>query len=502
MMSRTLLLLPVTTMFMGLVCCQGQQTRRQSQTAEAGSSAQEILNRIAEVESRLTSPVMIEGAEQVFHSLAEQMEAYKVPGVSVAVINNGKIEWAKGYGVREAGTDSPIDANTLFQAASISKSVSALGALHWVQKGALELDTDINDFLVSWRIPDNEFTKLRPVTLRYLLSHGAGVSGHSLGTYYRGEEIPTVLQILDGMPPSKADPVRVVAEPQTEFKYSGGGYLVVLQAMTDVTGQPFPDIMSEAVLRPAGMERSNYFQSLEHDSAENVAAGHGGMGSVVEGYWQIMPNPAGGGLWTTPSELCLFAVEVQKALRGESAIISRQIAEEMITGHIGDYGLGLILQGEGEDLAFSHGGDNAGYGSFFFAYARRGQGVAVMTNAQNGHYLYNEILRSVGIVYDWPDLKPSVIEPIQLPVETLNRYTGRYLWNNALGAEITIDNDHLRMEGDDGRIFLLYADSDNHFYDLYSGWELKFIFDEENEVTGAFLVIGGETVIRGEKTDN
>jgi CubicO group peptidase (beta-lactamase class C family) len=445
---------------------------------------------------------MIEGAETIFHSLAEQMEVYRVPGVSIAVINDGRIEWAKGYGTREAGTDSPVDANTLFQAASISKSVSALGALHWVHEGALELDTNINDFLVSWQIPDNEFTRAQPVTLRYLLSHGAGVSGHSLGTYYRGEEIPTFLQILDGMPPSKADPVRVVAEPQTEFKYSGGGYLVVLQAIIDVVGRPFPDIMSESVLTPVGMERSGYFPSLEHDSAENVAAGHDGMGSVIEGYWQIMPNPAGGGLWTTPSDLCLFAIEVQEALRGESTIISRQIAEEMLTGQIGDYGLGLILQGEGEDLAFSHGGDNAGYGSFFFAYARRGQGVAVMTNTQNGHYLYNEILRSVGVVYDWPGLKPSVITPIQLSVETLNRYTGRYLWNNALGAEITIENDHLRMDGDDGRVFLFYADSDNHFYDLYSGWELSFVFDEENEVTGALLSIAADTVIRGEKTDN
>jgi CubicO group peptidase (beta-lactamase class C family) len=489
-------------MLLAAIGCQGEQDRQRSQTVDAASSAEAIQNRIAEVENKLTPPIVIEGTEQAFHSLAEQMEVYRAPGVSIAVINDGRIEWAKGYGTREAGTDSPVDANTLFQAASISKSVSAMGALHWVHEGALELDRNINDFLVSWQIPENEFARVRPVTLRYLLAHGAGVSGHSLGTYYKGEEVPTFLQILDGMPPSKADPVRVVAEPQTEFKYSGGGYLIVLQAMIDVIGQPFPDIMRESVLMPVGMERSGYFRTLEHGSAENVAAGHDGMGSVIEGYWQIMPNPAGGGLWTTPSELCLFAIEVQKALRGESTIISREIAEEMLTGQMGDYGLGLILQGEGEDLAFSHGGDNAGYGSFFFAYARRGQGVAVMTNSENGHYLYNEILRSVGVVYDWPGLKPSVIKPLQLTQEALNGYTGRYLWNKALVAEITIENGHLRMEGDDGRVFLFYADSDNHFYDLYSGWELSFVFDEENEVTGALLSIAAEAVIRGEKTSS
>jgi len=485
-------------MFLALVCCRGQPDRRPPLSTEVASSTQDILNRIEEVESKLCSPVMIEGTEKVFHPLAERMEFHNVPGVSIAVVNNGKIEWAKGYGVREAGSDSTVDRGTLFQAASISKSVSALGALHCVQKGALDLDRNINNFLVSWKIPDNEFTRGQPVTLRYLLCHGAGVTEHSLGTFPRGEEVPTFLQLLEGLPPAKGDPVRVVSEPQTEFRYSGGGYLIVLQAMIDVIAQPFPDIMNEAVLSPLGMERSGYFQPLEHDSAENVAAGHDEMGSVFEGYWQTIPSLAGGGLWSTPSDLCLFAIEVQKALRGESSIISQELAEEMLTVHIGSYGLGLALRGEEENLAFSHGGDISGYHNFLFAYARRGQGVAVMTNAQNGSYLYQEILRSVATVYDWPHLKPSVISPVQIPMETLNSFTGRYIFNDVLPVEVTIENDHLRMEGDDGRIFLWYPDSDNHFIDLLTGWQLEFIFDEENEVTGAFVRMG-EAGLKGER---
>jgi CubicO group peptidase (beta-lactamase class C family) len=171
-MNRHLSLLTITTLFLALTCCQSQQNQQQSQTSKAPLTSQDILNRIGEVESKLCSPVKIEGAEQVFHSLAEQMEFYNVPGVSIAVINNGKIEWAKGYGIRDAGTGSPVDTSTLFQAASISKSVSALGALHLVQIGALDLDTNINNFLGSWKIPDNEFTRSQPVTLRYLLCHG------------------------------------------------------------------------------------------------------------------------------------------------------------------------------------------------------------------------------------------------------------------------------------------------------------------------------------------
>jgi len=170
----------------------------------------------------------------------------------------------------------------------------------------------------------------------------------------------------------------------------------------------------------------------------------------------------------------------------------------MLTVHIGSYGLGLALRGEEENLAFSHGGDISGYHNFLFAYARRGQGVAVMTNAQNGSYLYQEILRSVATVYDWPHLKPSVISPVQIPMETLNSFTGRYIFNDVLPVEVTIENDHLRMEGDDGRIFLWYPDSDNHFIDLLTGWQLEFIFDEENEVTGAFVRMG-EAGLKGER---
>ena len=499
-MNRKVSLLAMTMIFAALVCCRGQPNQQPSQSAEAAASTRAILNRIEEVESGLCSPVMIEGAEQVFHSLAQQMEFYNVPGVSIAVVNNGEIEWAKGYGIREAGTGSLVDENTLFQAASISKSVSALGALHQVQKGTLDLDTNINDLLVSWKIPDNEFTRSRPVTLRYLLCHGAGVNGHSMGTYSRGEEIPTFLQLLEGQPPATADPVRVVSEPQTEFRYSGGGYLIVLQAMIDVIGQSFPYIMNETLLSPLGMERSGYFQPLKHDSIENVAAGHDEMGSVYEGYWQTIPSLAGGGLWSTPSDLCLFAIEVQRALRGESPIISRELAEEMLTLHVGSYGLGLALQGEGEDLAFSHGGDIEGYHNFLFAYARRGQGVAVMTNAQNGSYLYQEILRSVAIAYDWPHLKPSVIRPVQLPVESLNGFTGRYVFNNILPVQVTVEDDHLRMAGDDGRIFLWYPDSDHHFIDVVTGWELEFVFDEKNVITGAVIGMAGAG-LKGEKTD-
>ena len=488
-------------MYFVLIFCQGSQNQQPTQKDEITTTPQDISKRIELVENKLCSPITIEGHDLIFHSLTKQMKNYNVPGVSIAVINNGKIEWAKGYGTREAGVDLPVNTNTLFQAASISKPVTALGALHYVGRGIFNLDRDINDFLVSWKIPENEFTKKQPVTIRYLLCHGAGLNSHALGNYSKGERIPTPLQTLNGLPPSKVGAVRVVMEPGREFRYSGGGYLILLQAMIDVIGKPFPKVMKESVFGPAGMDRSGYFQERDYNNTENIAVGHNGMGSIIKGYWLRFSNLAGGGLWTTPSDLCRCAIEVQKALKGESSIISRELAKKMLTVQIGSAGLGFLLQGKGDSLSFSHGGDVRGYHNFLFAYARQGKGVAVMTNAERGTALYPEILRAVALVYDWPDLKPAVIKPVPLPRETMNKYTGRYIFNDILPANVTVEKDHLKMIGDDGRIFLWYPDSDNHFYDLYTGWELKFFFDEKNKVTGAFVGMGGKMGIRAKKVD-
>jgi CubicO group peptidase (beta-lactamase class C family) len=492
----------VTMIPLSLICCLSSQGQQRTQQDEIASIPQDISKRIELVENKLCPAIAIEGHDLVFHSLTDQMKLYNVPGVSIAVVNNGKIEWAKGYGTREAGVDLPVDANTLFQAASISKSVTALGVLHHVEQGTLNLDSNINDFLDSWEIPENGFTEKQPVTIRYLLCHGAGLNGHALGEYSKGEKIPTPLQTLDGLPPSKVGAVRVVIEPGTEFRYSGGGYLILLQTMVDVIGKPFPEIMKESVFGPVGMDRSGYFQERDYIRTDNIAVGHNGMGSVLEGHWTRITNLAGGGLWTTPSDLCRYAIELQKALEGKSSVISRVLAEEMMTTQIGSYGLGLILQGEGNCLSFSHGGNIPGYNNDFFAYAREGKGVAVMTNAKRGTALNSEILRAIGLVYDWSDLKPNVIKPASLPRETLSKYAGKFLFNNALTAEVTVEDDHLKMIGEDGRIFLWYPESDNHFYDLYSGWELEFTFDENNKVTGAFLAIAEEMGVKGEKIDS
>ena len=486
--------LAVLLVFRAASPCFGAESERGTFESALG-----VPDRIAAVENHLCLPVLLDGEQREYYSLPERMRLYRVPGVSIAVINNGEIEWSKGYGRRDAVATTPVDDRTLFQAGSISKPVSALGALHLVQEGLLDLDTDINTYLTSWKIPKNGFTAHKPVTLRYLLCHGAGMNGHMLGAFSPSEPIPNFLQMLNGLAPATNEPVEVVLEPQTEWRYSGGGYLIVLQAMLDVTGESFERIMDESVFAPLKMRRSGYYPPETLDSIGNIAVGHDETGAPYDDRWTFMPNLAEGGLWSTPSELCRLALEVQEAPRGISNIIGGKIAREMLTRQTGSYGLGFSLRGGGDRLVFEHGGDSRGYHNVLFVYAERGQGVVIMTNAQGGAYLYQEILRSVATVYDWPDLKPSVLTPVELPAGSLDRYAGRYVFNEIIPVTITVEHDHLRMEGDDGRVFECCPVAEDRFVDVKSGWRLDFIPDEDGSVSKALLSAEGAELI-GERT--
>src|SRR5215471_10327430 len=216
--------------------------------------------RIAQVESGLRPPVLIEGDKT--WSIEERMRFYGVSGVSIAVIRDSKIEWAKGYGLADVETKQAVTPSTLFQAGSISNPVSAMGALVLVEDGKLKLDADINGYLKSWKVPGNEHTAKSPVTLERLLSHTAGLTVHGLPGYAAGATIPTVPQVLDGAPPANTAPVRVDLDPGTQYRYSGGGYTIAQLAMVDVTGQTFPALMQRLVLGPLGMKESTFDQPL------------------------------------------------------------------------------------------------------------------------------------------------------------------------------------------------------------------------------------------------
>lgn len=334
-------------------------------------------------------------------ALSKVMEKYRVPGVSIAVIHGEQIDWAKGYGVREYGKPERVDTSTLFQAASISKPVSAVVALRMVERNELALDEDVNRKLESWKIPENEFTRRRPVTLRGLLSHSAGLTMHGVPEFATDAELPTLVEILTGEFPAASESVRLFAEPGTMFRYSGGGYIVLQILLTDVAGRSFAPLARELVLWPAGMSSSTFQQPLPQNMRENAAVGHLENGDPLEGGWHTLPEQAAGGLWTTPTDLASFMIELRRSYHGHSdGLLPQHLARLMLTRQIDDFGLGLYLPSEGV-FRFQHGGGNAGYRCHMVLAVNLSDGVVIMTNGDAGEQVIWEVFGAIAHAYGW-----------------------------------------------------------------------------------------------------
>jgi CubicO group peptidase (beta-lactamase class C family) len=322
------------------------------------------------------------------------------------MIHDGKIEWARGFGVTKIG-GPPVTPDTLFQAASISKPVAAMAVLRLVQSGKLNLDTDVNQYLKTWKVPANNFTEHKKVTLRELVTHTAGLTVHGFAGYASDAPVPTLVQVLNGEKPANSAPIRVDTEPGTIWRYSGGGYVIAQQLLEDVTCEPFPKLMHDTVLEPIGMAKSTYEQPLPKSRMGEVALPYRGDGQPVPGGPHVYPEMAPAGLWTTPSDLARYAIEVQRSLAGTSNhVLSEAMIRQMLTPGLNHQGLGPGVGGSANHPYFSHGGANEGYRCNLVAY-NNGDGVVIMTNSDNGGELASEIQRSVAREYNWPDFQAA-----------------------------------------------------------------------------------------------
>lgn len=366
----------------------------------------------------------------------KQMEQRNIAGLSLAVVQDGRIVTARAYGLTDRGSARRVDTTTLFQAGSISKSVAALGALHLVEQGKLDLDADVNTKLTSWKLPASTFTASKPVTLRGLLSHTAGLTVHGFPGYDVDSAMPTLVQVLDGARPANTPAIRNDTMPGARWNYSGGGYTIMQQMMIDVTGEPFPQFMSHTVLAPLGMARSSYEQPLPASMASNTAAGHYAEGKNVHARWHIYPEMAAAGLWTTPSDLARFAIAVQEAYAGRSsAVISQAMAKQMLTEQKDKDGLGVFLERSGHELRFFHNGRDEGFDALLVATAETGQAFALMINANDDSRMPARILSFVEQKYHWPNATAyTPPAAVSVPVADLESVAGLYdLGNGGTG---------------------------------------------------------------------
>lgn len=388
-----------------------------------------VAERIHRIEDGLLAETALRGQEPKPGKLTDRMRYYETPGVSVAVINDDQVEWASGFGVKEAGRAEPVTTETLFQAGSISKPVAAMAALKRVQEGKISLDENINNKLQTWKLPDNEFTAKKKVTLANLLSHTGGLTVHGFPGYAVGEKLPTLPQVLDGTEPANTAAVRVDMEPGTKYRYSGGGVTIAQLAIMDIEKRPYPEIARETVLGPLNMTNSTYSQPLPDDWRKKAASGHRRDGSLVPGKIHVYPEMAAAGLWTTPTDLAKFGIEVQLSYAGRSnKVLSKEMIDKMVTPFMEDAGLGFFIDKRGNAVYFGHDGADEGFRAQLLMNREKGYGAVVMVNSDNGQIM-GEVLRGIAREYNWDEFLPAVNEVISLDAAKLDEYTGRFRVN-------------------------------------------------------------------------
>jgi CubicO group peptidase (beta-lactamase class C family) len=350
----------------------------------------------SEIESELT--MSIGGVEQTL-TLQQAMDALNIQSVSLALIDQDRIAFTRAYG---AG----VTPETLYQAASLSKFVSAVGAMRLIDDERLKLDDDVNDTLISWKVPTNGFDKDHPVTLRGLLSMTAGIGVPGFLGYEPGAPLPNLTQILYGVPPANSPPVTVTFEPGSAYHYSGGGYEIAEALMIDATKTPFPELMAELVLKPAGMDHSTFAQPLPADLIGDAAGGHYADGKNLPGGYHVFPEHAAAGLWSTPTDLAKLLLVVGRAWRGESRLFLRpETARQMMTRQNGGpYGLGAAVGEADGSLVLMKRGQNIGYQAYVILLPAEGKGMVVMTNSDNGSILADALVRRAAALHGWPKL--------------------------------------------------------------------------------------------------
>jgi len=446
------------------------------------------------VENGLLRTVVFKGEDPERMTLSERMAFYRVPGVSIAVIDKYSTEWARGYGIERVGTDLPVTPDLLFQAASISQSVTACGILHLAEQGKIDLDGDANAYLKSWKIPSGSMTGETKATPRHLMSHCAGLISLKLAGYPFGNTMPTVLDILRGQKPSDSPGVYIYKEPGTEVQHSELGYAVLHQLLEDTEGRSFQLILTEAVLRPLQMNQSTFEIPLPDIMRTKAVTGHTRHGDPVKEGWFYYPVAAASGLWSTPSDLCLFVIDVMKTALGQSqTVVSPESARMMLTPQLGNQGLGFEIYDTGENLYFSQRGSTEGYECSIVAYPARGQGVVIMANSDNGAYLIDEILRSVSDAYKWPHFIPEIKTYYRLDPSVYAQYDGTYELRPDYILSVSHEDYYLVIQPTGQAPTKFFVESQSKFFSIDPYIEIQFLKDTNGSITGLLLTQRGQT---------
>ncbi len=497
-MIKTLLILGLTFL---LYSCQNEVTQKNSRVYVIDNS-DSIKLQIKTIEENLLPAISVKGLNDIKYTLQERMGFYEVPAVSIAIIDNYEVIWAKGYGISSVNASDSISTSTMFQAASLSKPITSTMLIQLAEKGILDIDEPVNSQLKKWKIPNNQYTANIDITPRMILLHTSGLNIPGFPGYNASDSVPKIIDILNGQEPAKTERIIPTFIPNSKWSYSGGGYVVLQLLLEETTGKTFQQLMQSYILDPLDIENSTFEQPLPNNKYKFAAKGHLQDKAIVDGNWHIYPELAAAGLWTTPFDLASVIVDLQKSIKSDSGKLLRQeSAINMLSKHWGDMGLGYLIRNENENTAFTFNGGNVGYRCDFFSFLNNGKGAVIMTNSDNGQNLINEIYRSIAKQYNWSDYNQEIIELKEVSFEKLLQLQANYIayWPNG-------DEYKFNLEFESGKLYFNRKDKkynvvpvdEKYLKVLENGWTLDFSSnaDEKMDTIKCFLEFGNTIALR------
>ncbi len=427
------------------------------------------------------------------------MRYYQTPGISITIVDDGRISWSGGFGYRNADTREKVEGDTIFLTGSISKPVFSLAVIKLVESGLIDLDRDVNGYLKRWKLPCRGGWQPK-VTLRQLLSHTAGTTVQGFPGYKRSAPIPGIVEILKGGPPSNTDPVTVNIIPGTTMRYSGGGVTVAQLAIEDAVGVPFARLMEDVLFRPLSLKNSSYDQAFPSKRRNKIAHGHPYHGEELKGGYHIYPEMAAAGLWSTGRDLAVLMIEVQKALAGKSSFFGKKSIGTMLTPQkiAKNMGLGFFIEGEGSAQRFYHGGWDEGFVAKFVFYKRGGTGAVLLLNSNSGAPMISEVLRSIAIEYGWTDYIQSRPKAMRAFSKGLEKYCGAYRSETGLLFDVKSVGAYLQLRLEGQSPLKILPESERNFFSPDLNLKVKFEANRSGGIS-CLSVIQASNSIKAEK---
>lgn len=307
-----------------------------------------------------------------------------VPGIAVAVIDNGKIKWIQCIGYADVASKKPVTSQTVFNVGSVSKVVTAWGFMQLTEKGLVNLDTPVNQYLNRWKLPQSSFDNSK-VTLRRILSHTAGLSVHGYGGSEQGTKLLSLEKSLSGETKRNKESVSVIMEPGTKWKYSGGGYTLAQLILEETSKTQFAYYMKKNIFKPLGLNHSNY--EWTEEMMANSATAYDTLRNPIKN--RIFTEQAAAGLQTTISDLAHFAElsitadpqKLNKVLRPETIRLMEQLIQT--TSNDGQNGLGYRFFNWGGIQTIGHTGENDGWCASMFLHMSTQSGLIILCNGSS-----------------------------------------------------------------------------------------------------------------------